>query len=227
MSTAIKERPILFSTDMVRAILEGRKTQTRRVVKPQPPSVEAVKELCGSEYHWFTDRHLPDWRVAGPVWAVRQIMGMADTFGGPVIKCPYGVPGDRMWVRETWDCETHKLQWIKDTIRYRATDESGRKTIWRPSIHMPRWASRLTLEVTEVRVERLQDISEDDAEAEGVPDDLLPIDVSEMPYPSTLTHGAFAALWNQVSGKHPWSSNPWVWVITFTKVECSPEDSNE
>ena len=100
MSTATKERPILFNGEMVRAVLDGRKTQTRRVIKPQPPSIERIRELSGSGYGWMCcdDFGKPDrWRVTGPVWAVRDKLGFTQE-----IRCPYGAPGDRLWVRETW-----------------------------------------------------------------------------------------------------------------------------
>lgn len=141
----MKERPILFSGEMVRAILEGRKTQTRRVIKPQPDSARnSVFVKSG-----FETKH------------------------GYEIKCPYGQPGDRLWVRETWGL------WDTDPkdgperakIFYRATDENRRDLRyqrWRPSIHMPRWASRINLEITNIRIERVQDITEEDAKAEGL-----------------------------------------------------------
>lgn len=177
--TSTKERPILFSAPMVRAILEGRKTQTRRICKAQPPA-DALWGSNGAEWMWLEDR---------------------DDVADRAIRCPYGVVGDRLWVRET-----HQALWAEDTapdldfaesagngwvVRYPATDglidihdetKCGETTgPWcRPSIHMPRWASRIALEVTGVRVERLNDISEADALAEGIEPSLSPPGFSVM-----------------------------------------------
>ena len=215
MPTAIKERPILFSGEMVRAILDGRKTQTRRVCKPQPEFSHLG--ICGDVWKW------------GGSEGELSLLTLHMEYHSP-----YGVPGDRLWVRETF--RPTELESGLDGIQYQADDsfheientiEAADKWLecyggsdrWRPSIHMPRWACRLVLEVTEVRVERLQDISCEDAYAEGVPDDQMPIDVSEMPYPPSPIQGAFAALWNQINNKeHPWSSNPWVWVVSFERI---------
>ena len=137
-----KERPILCSAPDVMAILDGRKTQTRRIMKPQPNRT-------------WPDEVTPHWSVGGN----RTLPGASNP-----LRCPYGVPGDRLWVREAWRLPDGAP---KGWVDYRADDtRDGFK--WKPSIHMPRWASRITLEVTDVRVERLQDISEADAMAEGV-----------------------------------------------------------
>jgi hypothetical protein len=191
-----RERPILFSAEMVRAILEGRKTQTRRVIKPQPP-------------HWRWN----DYR-----WDDECInVATDDDKSGYYVKCPYGFLGDRLWVRETWQkCPTCGL------LNYRATRNTpgicahcnGKLGLWKPSIFMPRRVSNILLEVTGVRVERLQEISEEDAEAEGV--DFIPS------APAALNHRtAFAGLWDSINAKrgYPWESNPWVWVITFKRLE--------
>lgn len=187
-TTEIRERPILFSTPMVKAILSGAKTQTRRVVNPQPPSVEAVRQKSGSDYHLFTDQTSePQWRVAGPIWAVRELMG-----DNPLWDCPYGSAGDRLWVRESFlPCKGtgahHPVPITEARYVCFAADASqkfrdGHYSRWtkegpfnwpkdakfRPSIHMPRWACRLVLEIVEVRVERLQDISEEDCWSEGL-----------------------------------------------------------
>lgn len=174
----MKERPILFSGPMVRAILEGRKTQTRRVVKPQPAHIAGI----------------------GTVLNIDTITGKA---------CPYGKPGDRLWVRETWDGV--RLDGGGALVSYRAdgdkpVTDDGR---WHPSIHMPRWASRITLEVVSVRVERLQEISEEDAMAEGVA-------LAEN-YRGPVAH--FASLWEQINGLGSWNANPWVWVVEFRRVQ--------
>lgn len=242
-------KPILFNGEMVRAILAGQKMQTRRLVKPLPPSPEAVRALAGDGYHWLTDRHWPEgFRVAGPVWAVRNL-------GGPTeLRSPYGMPRELLWVRETWAAvwpgeEPVPLRECR--VEYRADDPDAKYpggwpdgmghdpccARWKPSIHMPRWASRITLRITDVRVERLQDISEDDARAEGVYS-AMPTDGRACdnftndwcrwtrrvdPEARTATpRGAFAALWHRINGKQQgcsWKDNPWVWAITFEQVK--------
>ena len=196
-STAVKERPIIFSAPMVRAILGGRTTQTRRRVKPHPP--EWINELHGGELSKRAPYAIEDdeQRVFG--W------GFQDDHDR-YYKFPYGIIGDRLWVRETYavcaDCN----------IFYKADGEpfpwDGIK--WKPSIYMPRRASRLTLEITDVRVERLKDISEKDAIAEGCQCAGVPASITNV--------GAFAKLWESISGEGSWSQNPWVWVIEFKKV---------
>lgn len=174
----MKERPILFSAPMVRAILEGRKTQTRRVLKHQPP--DDVAPITVARYHpTIIDRH-------GDEAPGDEVFGAYSEDGVWGCKCPYGEPGDRLWVRETWStdfaryypCERvwyaadddrrHDIE-VRDGVRGIFSPESNLHVPfrWRPSIHMPRWASRITREITRVRVERLQDISEADAVAEG------------------------------------------------------------
>ncbi len=217
------ERPILFSGPMVQAILAGTKTQTRRVVKPQP----TVAENGCPQWGTYDGRkmYMVPRRAAGG-----SRVAVADLLDG---HCPYGAPGDRLWVRETWAtvkwfddtnaaaCWKNErppaLWFAADTGVYLTSEHRGR---WRPSIHMPRWASRITLEVTGVRVERLQDISEADARAEGV----LPLEIytpRERRGQSDY-RGAFALLWDHINGKRPgcaWNDSPWVWVIEFRKVE--------
>jgi hypothetical protein len=187
---------------MVRAILEGRKTQTRRVL-----NVERMQTRRGtSGRDGWTPGNVEDadWRrLAAQYW------------------CPHGTAGETLWVRETWAPRASYrgrdpgLHALASGCFYRADyqdddplhDEIDR---WRPSIHMPRRASRLTLRVTDVRVQRLQDISADDACAEGIHDDDLP--------PECI----FESLWDSINGKRaPWASNPWVWAITFERVEAS------
>lgn len=191
-----KERPIIFSGAMVRAILEGRKTQTRRVVQPQ---------------HEFS----PSMRESAYASKI----------------CPYGQAGDWLWVRETfcigYEYATgaftalpfHGCESVRKAF-YRATDDDapdGAKRPWKPSIHMPRWASRITLEIASVRVERVQDISGEDCVAEGIdclyePDTNTPAD--------HYNRQSFVYLWNTINGKrgYGWPVNPWVWVIEFKKV---------
>lgn len=191
-----KERPILFSGPMVRAILRGMdpKWQTRRAMR------QDLMGACGEPDIWEPSG-AGAWRSFNHITAETQH-----------IHSPYGAPGDRLWVRETWG----KLD--MGSVCYRADDESavpadGR---WRPSIHMPKWASRLTLEVTEVRVQRLQEISEDDARAEG-PE--LWIDEGgrrTQRNPKT----AFRILWDSINGERKgcaWEDNPWVWSVSFRR----------
>lgn len=216
----VTDRPILFSGPMIRAILDGQKTQTRRVVKNQPADAEGCEG-----------------QVAGPVcldmepWThfFRWLLPSGISAG---FLCPYGQPGDRLWVRETWGLHGRGdyTWWCRDSIKGRtaddllcsyelayAADATSEYDHWRPSIHMPRWASRLTLEVTSVRVERLQDITEDDARAEGAaaePSEALadsPVGLS--------AREAFADLWSSINGSESWASNPWVWVVNFKRVE--------
>lgn len=207
----MKERPILFNGAMVRALLAGTKTQTRRVVKPQPRRVDGGVP--------FGDA--PAWAHAEP--------------GSAMMRCPYGKPGDWLWVKETWRTARsldnkspnamgemcidagYRKPWAP--LAYEA--DGHRNTEWRGfemagdaepgktrvSIHMPRWASRITLEITSVRVERLQDISEADAIAEGVYTD-----------PASPAYDAYAQLWDEINGPGSWAANPWVWVLEFRRL---------
>ena len=198
------EKPILFSGEMVRAILEGRKTQTRRVMKPQP----------------FEDKSY----VGGFGWPYSKNSSVA--VGAPHIGgyCPYGHwEGGRLWVRETWAChreldEVVPRDCIGSVIWYLATQENKHPDIGktRPSIFMPQWASRIMLQITNVRVERVQDITDDDAIEEGV----SRANTSIPGYASTR----FAKLWDSINAKRgfSWSSNPWVWVISFQLAAPQP-----
>lgn len=213
----MKERPILFSGAMVRAILEGRKTQTRRVVKPtqSTPKVAPLRmEPWIIDGEWQEDDNgLPCWAGFHPDYP-----GEAKWF-----TCPYGQPGDRLWVRETWSKET-----IDSTERivYRADIANGHNFIgWRPSIHMPRAYSRITLEITDVRAERVQEISEADAKAEGALQEFRTVVMRPdggPDYHLPLSYRAgFANLWDSINAKrgYGWDSNPWVWVIGFRRVQ--------
>lgn len=200
----MRERPILFSAPMVRSILDGRKTQTRRAVKRIPWRTGANPDF--SQARAFSNAS--EFRIAG---------GEEMTTG---FRCPYGQAGDRLWVREAFD-PIYGQNGSLIEVDYRATYEHGHrmgdhlgfKKKWRPSIHMPRAASRITLEVTGVCVERLQAISEGEARAEGVEGDS---------HPGTFVgtcRGNFARLWESINGVGTWDANPWVWVIEFKRVE--------
>ena len=216
----MKERPILFSGAMVRAILDGRKTQTRRIVKPQPVN-KAVNKVDPDEWTFAGTQTLPhgEFSLGFENQPLNKHMR---------VRCPYGKPSDRLWVRETWQALTEpnpsyliaEKPQPGDDIRYRATEpETWIPALpWRPSIHMPRWACRLVLEITDVRVERLQDISRQDALAEGI--DMSAPQVASLveEYRPVI---AFAGLWESINAKRaPWKSNPWVWVIEFEEIEA-------
>lgn len=222
----MKERPILFSGPMVRAILEDRKTQTRREVKPQPlmwdssdkPSISDGPIHGPEEYQPVAyDKH-------GDMIAGKPIYGVYDSDGEWGVKCPYGQPGDRLWVRETFADEAGGTrQFLGEHLFYRADALHPIVDKWTPSIYMPRWASRITLEIAAVRVERLQDISEADARAEGfqltgwVPSYSNPDNA--MGDETFTAKDNFAELWESINGAGSWDANPWVWVIDFKVVE--------
>ena len=223
-----KARPILMSAPMVRALIDGRKTQTRRIVKPQPEHRYISGYGVGRAGHpeeWTVSRHPPtsgDWNE----WKQKA-------------RCPYGRPGDVLWCRETW--QKSGLGWGSELplgkLHYRATDTGEWKPYWgnwKPSIHMPRHASRLTLDLIGVRVERLQDISEADARAEGlatltkdngrtwkfgIPDaDGLPGNDGfgwHWQQWEVDPRKAYARLWESINGAGSWAANPWVWVLQF------------
>ena len=199
----MKERPVIFNGEMVRAILDGRKTQTRRVMKPQP-------EPCYRGGHWW-----PSNAFKTMLHIEEQMQnGQGGWKGLAGDACPFGQVGDRLWVRETWTPESIDAEEGGYSPDYRATANGqpldGR---WTPSIHMPRWASRITLEITAVRVERLNDISEEDARAEGVAPSQHIITPLE-----ALYRVGFLNLWQSIYGEESWSANPWVWVIEFKQV---------
>lgn len=199
---ATKERPILFSAPMIRAIMDGRKSQTRRILKSKDAS--------------WVERMTANF-LAGK-WGERPL--------------PYGVPGDVLWVREAWQSDVRNAMLSPRDIaqtepifyaaggEVRTTELSICAVGWRPSIHQPRWASRINLLVKEVRVERLQDISEEDAKAEGVSwaDGEQDEYVRKWGYPQTAK-ARFAELWESINGVDSWEANPWVVAVTFERVE--------
>ncbi|EMJ7589401.1 TPA: hypothetical protein ACIIU3_003354 [Serratia marcescens] len=211
----MKERPVIFNGEMVRAILDGRKTQTRRVMKPQP-------EPCYRGGHWW-----PSNAFKTMLHIEEQMQnGQGGWKGLAGYACPFGRVGDRLWVRETFmdltgtgiEATTGKFE----GLAYRADTPAGsygdevRKDYglkWTPSLHMPRKACRILLEITAVRVERLNDISEEDARAEGV----APSQHIITP-PEALYRVGFLKLWQSIYGEESWSANPWVWVIEFRRV---------
>lgn len=231
----MRELPILFSAPMVRAILERRKTQTRRVVKGAPTGADSY--VLG---------------VHQGTWGIHEHV---DALEASRTRCPYGTPGDRLWVKEAHalescvdgneppfsdgrptrraaddDFDGGEPAWTQ--AHYRATDpapdlccerencaqcrDHDMGPHWRPSIHMPRWASRITLEVTGVRVERLRAISEADAIAEGAEPFRLPVH----PNREQLRHvDGFKRLWESINGAGSWHANPWVWVVEFRSMD--------
>lgn len=201
---------------MVRAIIEGRKTQTRRIMKIQPPSDKyQISTLISS-----TDRSKRKHEGKAHWILIENEYSMKDS-DERYFSCPYGQPGDRLWVRETFSTSTKG--WI-----YKADGHDLSKALstrWKPSIHMPRWASRITLEITNVRVERLQEISKKDAGCEGISEIEVPGVIypygGGSPYPKDTECGdidRFKYLWKSIYGKESWDSNPWVWVVEFRKV---------
>jgi hypothetical protein len=205
----VKERPIIFSAPMVRAILAGSKTQTRRKWK-MPRGCEWYAEMGGEQQGWFVDPDCPWWLHVNEC------------------RCPYGQAGDRLWVRET-----HALQNRYHNVWCTYAADGHRQAVpapefvdvarpgMRPSIHMPRWASRITLEVTGIRVERLQDISHIDAVAEGCSTGSWTIAEGprpEEPFGSNAVK-RYRLLWESINGPGSWDANPWVWVVEFRKVQ--------
>lgn len=223
----MKEKPILFSEPMVRAILSGRKSQSRRIVKPQPTNPRPTRDD-----HIWADTNDPVTRY---------------------FSCKIGLPGDQLWVKETYRSPSKESPRVR--VEYRADMSSwgiadshniatnevipnaklfpGRaneysKQHWKPSIYMPRWASRLTLEITAVRIERLRAISRDDAAAEGV--DECPtyqtagqIEAMIRGHGCAVTVdyiGGYRTLWESINGPGSWAANPWVWVIEFRRVSA-------
>ena len=242
---AARERPILFSGEMVRAILDGRKTQTRRVVSPQPTGPAVMSDP------------LADLRAAGiPVdglsrepfalWMTDERNDLGEFIEHGVC-CPYGGVGDRLWVREAWYPAFKRTEASSGVVfpsfahphgaplghpgeanpGWAPLGRNGNKGEgWRSPIHMPRWASRLTLEITDVRVQRVQEISEADAEAEGVEHGNVAgrdVDIDADVWNGAYRR-AFRALWSSLNAKrgYSWDSNPWVWALTFRLLSPTP-----
>lgn len=195
----MRERPILFAGPMVRAILSGEKTVTRRLMKPQPTPSNMGGHSWPCPIHQTMLHVEQELQNGEGIWA-----GLADS------ACPHGAPGDRLWVRETYGDAGCRLT-------YRADLDDGAHCMvkrWIPSIHMPRSASRILLEITAVRVERLQDISDEQARAEGYPADR-----------AAETGGSdldawlwFRSLWGEINGPEAFAANPWVWVVEFRRI---------
>lgn len=216
----MKERPILFSGPMVRAILDGTKTQTRRIVKPQP---HFERRFAGDGLVLHKKKHDQTTSIYSPL--------IAD-------HCPYGQPGDRLWVRETWQKAGGDTGYWYAATDSEADDGASPVSRWKPSIHMPRWASRINLLITGVRVERLQDIWNNDTAciAEGIEE--MPSEKAGPEWrwwrnytpgngwtgdggkPDRLGHpgNSFATLWKSINGADSWDPNPWVWVVEFKVV---------
>lgn len=248
------DRPILFSGPMVRAVLNGAKTQTRRVVKGVPSWEHYGRDIMD----WgLSGIHQGDFgELAGTDRWFLDVQTDVDDNSRREIRCPYGAPGDRLWVRETWGMNHYAYERsaipktrpanLEDRyLAYAATEddcEIQQELRWRPSIHMPRWMSRLTLEVTEVRVERLQDISEADSLAEGIIRENVILDAhyhggvhtevtGDRHWPSADTpedhqghefaSDAYAELWGAINGPGSWAANPFVWAISFHRVDAA------
>lgn len=240
MKTPIVERPILFSGPMVKAILDGRKTQTRRIVKPQPP--DSIDELHGNEL-----------RKRAP-YAIQNNDGNDCGWGfqdeDNNYNCPYGKIGERLWVREKCWSDGRYVYYPADCGHksFTVSDESNERLekLYRygsqfrqivPSIHMPRWACRIVLEIEKIRVERLHEITNADCVAEGIEplgDERITARISSgfeaLPEPIRVqagkfdskystVRGLFSGIWQQIHGVESWVANPWVWVIEFRKLE--------
>lgn len=235
----VKERPILFNGAMVRAILEGRKTVTRRALNNQMAN---GWQIVDPKHPMATITSTHPKKGKFGLLIRREIYPDSGKFEHDVIVSPFGRPGDRLWVRETWqgplvDDNEQRADphWWKDMSRYQnpahcAYQASGdscefvdpdgdMQCRWKPSIHMPRWASRILLEITDVRVERLQAITYEQAAAEGIHRDhrmWFATDAGGQAF--QRPEQAFAQLWRQAGGD--WDANPWVWVVEFKRVEA-------
>lgn len=214
MVNNIKERPILFQTEMVKAILEGRKTQTRR--KIQTIFSDVCEKDNGQKWPWWSDEYGDDF------WML----------------CKYGKPGDLLWVRETWgkpyleeDLATCKYLYKADWNEINQVKQALVGERWKPSIHLPKSASRIWLMIEDIRVERVQEISEEDAILEGIEK----VELDSQPKWKRYDEGfctmyptiSFKSLWHSINGEESWNSNPWVWVIKFRVLSKTGRPSDE
>lgn len=231
----MRERGILYSSPMVRAKLAGIKTQTRRIIKRQPPDCGKIK--VGMFCPTFID-------TKGEEYAGPEHFGAFSDCGEWGTACPFGKVGDRLWARESFAYTVGPRGKVvlvyraDNAARYALAEDEGEgdlcglgnicadfepptTRVWKPSIHMFRWASRILDEIVEIRVERVQDISEEDAIAEGIERDGVEFGVPGMEetYAAHSARGAYAKLWNSINGKGSWESNPWVWVIVTKAVQ--------
>ncbi|WP_312839286.1 hypothetical protein [Pantoea piersonii] len=223
----MRERPILLNTDMVRAVLNGSKTQTRRIMKVQPSADFSPMNMeleTDFTARWYTPGVVDTHGYLQP--AKKQVFGVASEDEG--YTCPFGAVGDLLWVRETFRVHSRatdvatlvykasqRQSWTQQTHRVPASVCNKPAVIekWTPSLHMPRWASRIKLEITGVRVERLRDLSEEDAKSEGVTPPAGGV------LPGWEHRINFRELWMSIYGADNWEANPWVWVIEFRRVE--------
>ncbi len=215
----MKERPILFSATMIRALLDGTKTQTRRVVKWRGLEPGLNLQFSGLS----VERHGSNYVLTSPTRDSHAYRSIPQP-------CPYGQPGDRLWVRETFAEHPRfaDVAYRADGEEFEDSDGFLWEPKWRPSIHMPRKLSRIVLEVTEVTVQRLEDITDDDAVDEGIrplplqESAVLPwwtADVSAGPKLHARTPvAAYGKLWESINGEGSWYTNPWVWCISFRRV---------
>jgi hypothetical protein len=251
-TVAVRERPILFSAPMVKAILEGRKTQTRRIVKPSNSTVlgriPSAKADARDYFNGWVNLGFDDKRACSDGhdgFPYLHVPILNEDEGRFYRVYPRMQPGDRLWVRETWAMNDVKHGWCSipkqrprsfGGIVYQADGDGdwedqfaeldGDIPPWKPSIFMPRWASRITLEITDVRVERVQDISREDVRGEGIPETYgeavqlgLP-GIDELDshiWDNFTTAEQYAYLWDSLNGN--WQENPWVWVVSFRRIE--------
>lgn len=203
----IKEKPIIFNTEMIQAILDDRKSITRRVIKPQP-DYSILKDGVNLQAHKCP--------ILGPVhlgrkeWGLYGLSYKATAVPCFAYNCPYGKIGDRLWVRETWDTPLNEDDPASGMeVVYKATPKYDFNGPWRPSIFMPRWASRITLEITDIRIEKVQNISKEDCEAEGIWGETKSSPINGLPYEIYHCQGliysqpieAFKDLWNSINAK--------------------------
>ncbi len=199
----MREHPLLMKGPLVRATLEGRKTQTRRPIKMPPHGVEP---------------YAPGY-ADGALWNY--------SFTEVIARCPLGRAGDRLWVRETWAWPGEEGfiyradQWAEDMVSKWRADPNYPQVKWSPSIHMPRRACRLVLPLVSVRVQRVQDITEEDARAEGLWRTENGWADGATGYDVTSARAAFRELWASIYGQKSWDANPWVWVAEWKEIEVS------